>query len=203
MRFVLFSWPNPQTKRVPSDFRTAEASADRLGVVFGRLLAGIDPRVKVSVITFSLGAQIAGAALQELVNLEAGADECPRRLRVVHWSAAVDNTFLLPGRRHERAIHAIDRMLIFVNRRDPVNKRFYRMNAERPEALGYAGMPGVGQLGDDAARVCEYDATASLGVSHGYARQLQAHDVLDLTRAYVLWWNVDARLTSRAARPSH
>lgn len=198
VRLVLFSWPNPQTKHVASDFRVAEAGADQYGRIFGRVLTAIDPRVKIGVCTFSLGAQIACAALQELVKIDAAANRPVRQVRAVFWSAAVDNTFLLPGRRYDRALDAVDRMLLVTNRRDLVNKRFYLMNCERPQALGYAGLTGIGLLGPRGGKISEFDATFALGVSHGYARHLQSPDVVALTRAYVLWRGVDARIDGRA-----
>jgi hypothetical protein len=192
VRMVLFSWPNPKSAHILHDFRVAEIGIEPHGRYFGRLLARIDPRVKLSVISFSLGAQIVTGGLHELARSGLQGGRPLRLVRTVFWTAAVDNQFILPGGRHELALKAVDGMLLINNHCDPIVKRFRLITrCYRPEALGYTGLVGAALLGADNSLIRQLDATRSLGVSHGHQRHLDAPDVVGATRQYALWHDLN------------
>ncbi|MEQ8786600.1 MAG: hypothetical protein RIC55_09890 [Pirellulaceae bacterium] len=190
LRIVMYSWSNPKSIRVLNDFRIASAGAAPHGEGLAWLVSQIDPRVRVSLLSFSLGAQIVTRALDTL-----GSEEnlpSRRRLRVVLWTAAESHQWIVPGGYHGRAIHAVDRLLLVMNTCDPMLKRFPLISPRTdPHALGYCGIDNLPAFGDDALRIRQIDAGAELGVSHGYRPHIEAPMVVAATRPYVFWQEVD------------
>jgi hypothetical protein len=190
VRMVLFSWPNPKSVRVLQDFRVAEKFATPHGKYLAWLMENLDPADRVSLLSFSLGAQVLTSALNDLSNRQ-----CPReqrRIRVVMWTAAEANTWILPGGRHGHALASVDRLLVIKNSCDPLLKRYYLMSPERhPKALGFCGVPCLDRLSEMALRIRQIDAGASLGFTHAYRRHIDAPKVVGMTRPYLFWQDVD------------
>lgn len=191
VRMVMFSWTNPKTVRVLRDFRVASACAAPYGESLAWLASHVDPQVRVSLLSFSLGAQVVSRALDTL-----GGDEnlhLRRRMRVVLWTAAESHEWMVPGGYHGRAIHSIDRLLLVLNTCDPVLKHFPLISPRTdPHALGYCGFDDLQAFGVDATRIHCINAASQLGVSHSYRRHLESPMVIAATRPYVFWQDVDA-----------
>lgn len=195
LRMVCYSWPNSRSIRVLRDFRTAYNSVQPHCYYLGWLVSRIDPQVKVSLLSFSLGAQVIGGGLHVLAggNLQGWSIDSPPRAtptRVVLWTAAENNLWLLPGNLHGRALDVVDGMLLINNRCDPVLKRYRWMERRlryRPAALGYAGLPCCTSLGRHAGKIEQYNASGSLGISHAFQPHIDSHCIMGLTRPYLLW----------------
>jgi hypothetical protein len=191
VRMVMFSWPNPKSVRVLNDFRRASVQACPHSQYLAWLVANIDPQVRVSLMSFSLGAQLVTGALESLSADGGPGDQ--RRMRVVMWTAAETNTWIEPGGPHGHAMDSIDRLLLVNNSCDPVLRRYALMSpCSDPVALGFYGLPNLQAFGADASRIRQYDGGAELGATHGYRDHLEAPTVVALTRPYVFWQDVDA-----------
>ena len=94
---------------------------------------------------------------------------------VVLIAAAADNDWLLPGHANGTGAKVVNRMLLVRNSCDKV-LRFYRWLYGRrscAEALGYAGMGGLGQLGADQGKIAQFDACCLVGPEHYWAQLLR------------------------------
>ena len=100
---------------------------------------------------------------------------------------AFQNTWLMPGAFHSRALAQVDRMLVLYNPRDPILRR-YRLIAPGAgaQALGYTGLVGLEPLGPLAGRVDQVNVSDEVGRSHDHDRYLESSYFPSL-REYVLW----------------
>jgi hypothetical protein len=181
VRLIVWSWPS---ERIAGSLREdARIKAQRTNVE-GYYLAKFLDRLRgpkpVSVVGYSFGARVITGALHLLGGgLLAGQrlgerEQFPRPpLHAVLMAAAIDRDWLLPGRPHGRALSAVDRMVVFVNRQDRVLKwyRFFSPN-DAGETLGSHGLPSRSRLGADRRKLVEIDVATAVGSRHGWTNYL-------------------------------
>lgn len=187
-RFVIWTWPSDRIRGTNRrDVRLKAAYSDVQSRYLADCLARLDrdhPNVPVGLIGYSFGARVITGALELLAggrvagrtlpqsdaaNQDAAepADEKrgPRR-RAVLVAAALDADWLLPGRRHGRALSQVERMLVIKNPRDPVLRFYPRMyHRGGPQAMGYAGPAGC----PPAEKIELLSVGCSVGRNHDWA----------------------------------
>jgi len=107
--------------------------------------------------------------------------------RAVFWAGATNYDWLVPGRRHGEAMHAVDRLLNLYNCCDPV-LRFYPRVAGS-DALGMVGMP-ASWLGGEAPRYVQRNVCGEVGRLHLTRNYALNPAMMAATRKYLLWQDV-------------
>jgi hypothetical protein len=159
------------------DARIKAVRSEAQGFYLAHLMDQVPPETPLGLVGYSYGARLGTAALHllgggRLVGNQLGERLHPERapISAVLLAPAVNNDWLLPGRRHGLALEQVDRMLILYNSRDIVLKRYRFLDPSRPQALGYTGMVWTPAA---TGRVTQVDVTSWLGRSH------QAEDYLN------------------------
>ncbi len=199
IRFVIWSWPSAQIRGQLRDVRVKAARSDTNAYYFGRFLSQIDPEVRLSLLGFSYGARIITGGLQltgggTVLGHRLEGEATPRRpIRLVLLAAGLDNRWILPGGRHERALSQAERTLLLYNSCDPVLKRFRLLSrCDRAEALGYTGLVCDEQLGEALKRIEQMDVCCLFGKSHNAERYIFSGAVMSRARPFVFWQSLDA-----------
>lgn len=193
VRFVIWSWPSDKIHGPIRDGRTKASRADGEAYYLARFLAPMPAKARVGIVGYSYGARITAGAL----HLLGGEELCGWRVtpgnevayRVVFWAAAEHDDWLVPYRRHWRAIDMAERWLITRNYCDPALSRYgWIEKGWDPVALGYSGLAGRNLLtAEQNARIEEIDVTNVVGKTHDNDAYLYAPWVAGRTRGVVLW----------------
>lgn len=194
LRFVIWSWPSDHIDAGPVQDARVKATRTTLAAWYlARWLDDLEPLGATSIIGCSFGARVVGEALQlrggGRLNAYQLADPATARskVRVVLVSAAIDNDWLLPGRRLGLALNDVERILLINNTSDGVLRRYGWLYGRRNSAaaLGYTGLDSLGRLGADAAKVRQIDATDLMGRRHGFLNYFSAPRVVGWMQPYV------------------
>lgn len=195
LRFVIWSWPSDRINAGPvQDARVKAARTTLAAWYLARWLDDLEPLGDISIIGCSFGARVVGEALELRGGGRLGPYELTdpastrSQVRVVLVSAAIDNDWLLPGRRLGHALSHVERLLLINNTSDSVLRRYGWLYGRRNSAaaLGYTGLIGVRRLGDNAAKVRQIDATNTVGRQHGFMNYFSVPRVVGWMRPYVL-----------------
>ena len=177
VRFVIWSWPSDHVDTGPvKDLRIKAGRTALVAHSLARWLDEMESPGPVSLLGTSFGARIVMEALElraggRVGGLQlAGSSSMSRRpADVVLISAAIDNDWLLPGRRLDRSLSQVNRLLLINNTSDSVLKRYHWMYGRRSKvaALGATGLPAVNRLGPAAGKISQLDAASIIGRRHG------------------------------------
>lgn len=194
LRFVIWSWPSDHINAGPvQDARVKAARTTLAAWYLARWLDELEPLVNASIIGCSFGARVVGETLE----LRGGGRLGPYQLvapasarsqvRVVLVSAAIDNDWLLPGRRLGHALSHVERLLLINNTSDAMLRRYGWLYGRRNSAaaLGYTGLVGAGRLAGDSAKVRQIDATDLVGRRHGFMYYFTMPRIVGWMRPYV------------------
>lgn len=193
VRFVIWSWPSDHvTRRRVRDVRIKAHRTPWVAWCLGHWLDTIEGTGPICLVGTGLGARVVGEAL----HLRGGGALGPYRLaskprspvRAVLISAAIDNDSVLPGRRLDRALSSVERLLVVTNSTDPVLRRYRWLYGfrSRAVALGYSGIAGGGRWPADAAKIEQVDAASFVGPNHGFMYFFSAPQVVARIRPYAL-----------------
>ncbi|MBN2217358.1 MAG: hypothetical protein JW719_08270 [Pirellulales bacterium] len=180
-RFVIWSWPATRIGgRVRDDVRIKAARSDVQAYYLASVVRRMSPEVPVAMLGHSFGARAITGALHLLAGGQvAGRELGPRpegpgrAVRVMLVAAALDNGWLLPGRRNGLALQEVDQMLITQNCNDRVLRLYPRMYGRRgPEALGFTGPACPSRLGDERSKLEVLGVSCSVGRGHGWHEYL-------------------------------
>ena len=205
-RFVLWSWPSGRCGRLVWDARVKAHRSDVHGYYLAWVIDQAPPDVPVSLIGFSYGARLISGALHLLGGGSLDGRELPLhdkpepvRLRATFVAAALDNHWLLPGKRHGRALGPIQRLLVLKNRRDLVLKRYRWLDPRHgSNALGNTGLFAPWRVGPDLAKIDQVDVSRSVGAGHNERRYLESHAFRAYAGTYVFFddWQVSPAVES-------
>jgi hypothetical protein len=205
VRLILWTWP---ADYLPGGFRhDARWKAERTeadAYYLAQFLEALHPSEAVTLVGYSFGARIITGALHLLGGGELdgramaalpGNQRAPRRAVLV--AAAIDDGWLLPGRRHGRAIDSVERMVVLVNRRDRV-LRWYRLldGLGGPMALGARGLP-AGAARQSGGKLVQIDVNEAVGSQHRWLKYIGSERIVEHLRQAIV---VDA--TRRTAGTS-
>ncbi len=195
-RLVVWSWPSGRIPGPLADVRIKATRSECQSFYLGAVLAALPPETPIGLIGFSYGARLISGSLHllgggtiESVGLSMRpATAAATRRRAVLMAAALDDDWLLRGHRYERAIDAVQGMLVFANPADPVLRLYPLLypGADNPQALGAVGLaaaPGA----PERAKVYQIDAAAVLGPVHSFRRYIHAPQIIARTTNYVLF----------------
>lgn len=109
-------------------------------------------------------------------------------MRAVLISAAIDHDWLLPGRRLDRALSSVERMLVVTNSTDPVLRRYHWLHGMRSGAvaLGYAGLAGGVPKTTIASKIEQVDAASLVGPNHGFMYYFSLPQVVARIQPYAI-----------------
>jgi hypothetical protein len=194
VRYVIWSWPSTQIQGQLKDLRHKACRTDAEGYYLGSVLSQIRSDVPVSLMGFSFGARIITGSMHvaaggELSGLGLAGGE-PRQVRCVLMAGALHNNWLAPDCYHGRAMQTNNKMLILANSGDKILKRYHWLfRGENPQALG-----STGSVWDDGSgRIAQLDCAPAVGETHDSLRYLDAPQVNQLARRYVLWRPVQSQ----------
>lgn len=183
LRFVIWSWPSQKQHGPLRDVKAKAERSDLDALYFGWFLGQLEPTGPVTLSGYSFGARIITGGL----HLAGGGElagrvleprpESPRAFRVALLAAAVDNDWLLPGRRHGQALSRIEQILLLNNGCDRVLKRYHWLEHDGDQALGYTGLAGAGLLGDERFKVRQMNVCSIVGKQHDWTNYFDAPSV--------------------------
>ena len=88
-------------------------------------------------------------------------------MRASLLAAALDNDWLIPGRRHGQALSQIDRLFITKNQLDPVLHYYPIVLRDRSStAIGVSGFAGLSRIGAERAKVEQLNVSRAIGKHH-------------------------------------
>jgi len=195
VRFVIWSWPSERILgRVRSDIQVKACRTNAEAFYLADFLDGLDPKARVSLSGYSLGARVTTGALHLLGGGVLGDRQLETRrhaersgVRVVLLAAAMGDDWLLPGMRYERALSQADRLVVMYNPLDAV-LRFYPLMYGRggPDALGYTGIRNACCLGEDRQKVCELNVSGAVHRGHGWGHYANSPSIIRQLRHELL-----------------
>ncbi|OYV89770.1 MAG: hypothetical protein B7Z73_06605, partial [Planctomycetia bacterium 21-64-5] len=157
------------------DVRLKAARTPQVADCLARWLDATSLPGQLSLLGTSFGARIVMEALElradarlRTLQTESSVPASHQPLDVVLISAAIDNDWLLPGRKLNRSFEEVDRLLLINNHDDSVLSRYrwlYGLRS-RAEALGVTGI-ATGRLGRHAGKTVQIDAASIIGRRHG------------------------------------
>ena len=190
-RFVIWSWPADRIRgRKRRDSQVKASRSDVEGYYLASCLQRINPEVPVNLVGHSFGARVITGALHMLAGGRVAGRGLPDErtpakrtlLRAVLVAAAVDNDWLLPGRRNGLALSQLDSVMITRNSCDPVLRWYPLMYCIRgPRALGHTGPACPAWLGPEGEKIELLGVECSVGRNHdwtGYLSALTRHSRL-------------------------
>jgi hypothetical protein len=188
LRLIVWSWPADYVGGTLR--RDARVKADRADVdayYLAQFIGELDRDEPVSLVGYSFGARVVSGALQligggELENrsIAAGRNDQRAPIRTVLLAAAIDDDWLLPGRRYGQALAVVERLVVLVNPQDRV-LRFYRFLAPGTgaSALGARGLASADDLGPYRAKIEQINVGPLVGVQHAWASYARSPDILE------------------------
>ncbi|HEV3023956.1 MAG TPA: hypothetical protein VGX76_15885, partial [Pirellulales bacterium] len=191
VRFVVWSWPSDHADTGPiKDLRIKAGRTWQVARSLSRWVDDIEPTGGLSLLGTSFGARIVMEALElrAATSTDGGSPSLSRPpTNVVLISAAVDNDWLLPGRRLDMALSQVDQLLLVNNTSDRVLKRYHWLYGRRSTAtaLGNSGLPVGVRLGPAGEKVTQYDAASIVGRQHGCSAYFESPRLVALMRKYL------------------
>lgn len=194
VRFVIWSWPSdPVTRRRVRDVRIKASRTPWVAWCLSHWLDTIERPGQICLVGTGMGARIVGEALHlrgggKLGGYQLTAANSRSPVRVVLISAAIDHDWLLPGRRLDRALSSVERMLVVTNSKDPVLRRYHWLYGMRSRAvaLGYAGLAGGAPATTIASKIEQVDAASLVGPNHGFMYYFSVPQVVARIQPYAL-----------------
>ncbi|HWB13226.1 MAG TPA: hypothetical protein VG826_28630 [Pirellulales bacterium] len=190
VRFVVWSWPSDHVDAGPiKDLRVKAGRTWHVARALAHWLDDIEPVGRLSLMGASFGARVVMETLELRATASDSVSRSPARpaANVVLISAAVDNDWLLPGRKLDMALSQVDRLLLVNNTSDRVLKRYHWLYGRRSTAtaLGNTGLPAGVRLGPDGDKVVQYDAAPIVGRQHGCGAYIESPRLTGLMQRYL------------------
>ncbi len=177
MRFVIWSWPSEKVGGGPlNDARAKAARSDIDARHLAWFLDHLPAGGPLSLVGYSFGVRVIGGALQLVAGGSIDGYRMPnltrryRPARLVLMASAMDNDWLLPGRRFGLALEQTEHITLINNGCDRVLKRYGRLygRGSCQEALGYTGQASPGRLGAEFAKFEQHDVCCLVGPRHDW-----------------------------------
>jgi esterase/lipase superfamily enzyme len=195
VRFVIWSWPSDHIDAGPiKDLRAKSARTPHVAYCLARWLDEGSGVGRVSLLGTSFGARIVMEALELRgggrvgnLRLEGAEDVTRPKVKVALISAAIDSDWLLPGRRLAHAVSQTDGLLLVNNMSDDVLKRYHWLYGPRSKAaaLGVTGLRGTWQLGEEAEKIQQLDASSIIGRHHGCGPYFESPRLVAAMRSHL------------------
>jgi hypothetical protein len=193
-RFVVWSWPAERVlRRHRPDLQLKACRSDVQGCYLAQFIERMDPGIPVTLIGHSYGVRtIIGAAHVlsggTLAGWKMPEEYVPNkriRVRAILVAAALDNDWLLPGRKHGLALGQLDSVLLTRNWCDTGLKWYPLISRIRgPRALGRTGPACPNLLGPDGRKVETVDVACSVGRNHDFGHYMRAPEVTSRLARY-------------------
>jgi hypothetical protein len=200
VRFVIWSWPADWVRgTIRNDAQVKACRTSVESYFVAHFVNKIGPEARVSILGYSFGGRITAGALHVL----AGGNLDGRRLKERHprdrsllqvmlLAPALDNDWLLPGKRNGLALSQVERMLLTFNPCDRV-LQFYPVLSCGPDALGYTGLAGPSQLGPDRERLLQMNISGIVGKRHDSHVAYSSPSLMARVRSVLLFEETAAR----------
>jgi hypothetical protein len=194
-RFVIWSWPSDEIPGRLRDLRTKAERSDVHGYLLARLLDRIDPDVPVSLVGYSFGARLVGATLHIMGGgslgpwqLDGHRQPDSRRLRAVLMAAAMDNDWLIPGRRMGQALSQLERMVVLKNEADPALKLYPLLYpGPGPKAMGLTGAVASHRMGAWKQKIEHFNIRPLVGKTHAMKDYFSVGPMMSLLSPFVMF----------------
>ena len=206
-RFVIWSWPASPGGRPVEHFRIKADTSEIHSYYLAWLLDRMEPSVPVHLAGYSYGARFITGSLHYLgggVLMGRALDERvhPNRspMRASLLAAALDNDWLIPGRRHGQALSQIDRLFITKNQLDPVLHYYPIVLRDRSStAIGVSGFAGLSRIGAERAKVEQLNVSRAIGKHHTVDLYWEANCVTAVMMGLTVDGSQPAEVDSAAA----
>ena len=195
LRFIIWSWPSERMAGILRDVRIKAARANAEGYYMAWLIDRMQPDVRLTLMGYSYGTRVVTGALHVLggghvVGKTLAERVYPERLplKAVLMAAALDNDWLLPGHKHGLALTQVDHMLLLNNPCDRVLRRYRFIAPDRPQALGYTGLPMTASLAPHKHKIKQVNICDR---QHDWTSYLFSPRLVDLIGPLAFWdWPV-------------
>ncbi len=193
-RLIVWSWPSD--KVICSYRKDAQLKACRTnveGYYLARFVDQLSADTPVTIGGYSYGARVVtgglhllGGGVLEGRQLAERAHPNRQSTCALLMGAAMANTWLLPGMRHDRAVSQVDRMMILFNPKDFVLHFYPRLWGGRgPEALGATGL-AANRLGPEQIKIRQVNIQPQMHRRHGWDYFADSPAIMSLVRRELL-----------------
>jgi hypothetical protein len=192
-RLLIWAWPaDRQLRRIRADSQLHACRSDTESLLLAQYLDRTKPTVPLNLVGYSFGARVVGGALELLAGGQIAGCCLPQRstaprvpVRAMLVGAAMDWDWLLPGHRNGLALSLVERMLVTVNRADPVLKRYPKLYHRRgPQSLGSVGPACPCCLGAEQAKLQLVNVRCSVRHRHDWDHYVGCSGILGLLGEY-------------------
>lgn len=193
LRFVIWSWPADLVHLRPvRDMRLQAGVSYCEGLKMAQVIDRMPPQSRVCLLGFSFGAHVTVGAAHVLGGGSLGGQNPANRLhpdrrpmRMVLVSAAMNNDWLLPGRPFDKAVTALERMMVFVNPCDRVLKHYRRIDpCDCAEALGFSGMAAGAYSEAAVDKIVQIRSTPWVGKRHEWVHYIDSGIIRQRIRSF-------------------
>ncbi|HVA48925.1 MAG TPA: hypothetical protein VNH11_21340 [Pirellulales bacterium] len=194
-RLIIWSWPADYVRgSMRQDVRVKAERADFDAFYLAQFIDELNGSDPVSLVGYSLGARVTTGALHllgggPLAGRSMAAERRAGRppLRAVLMAAAVDEDWLLPGRRQGHALDVVERMVLLVNPRDRVLRWYRFLSPGRgAAALGSRGFTSLATLGALRQKIEQINVNPMIGGQHGWASYASSPEILEQLKREVM-----------------
>lgn len=192
-RYVIYSWPTTPHGNPMREFRIRACESEVHGYYLAWVIDRVQPEIPIHLVGFSYGARLITSTLHYLgggaigrysLNDRVFPQRLPMRASLI--AAALDNDWLLPGRRHGQALTRVDRLFVTKNPVDPVLHWYPVVLRDRTAvALGVTGFAGLNRLGSDRSKVEQLNVSQAVGRRHAIALYWDIDRVVGTIRGMV------------------
>lgn len=185
-QWVIWSWPSDRLPgSIRNNVRVKADVAEWHAWYLAWWLGTLDETSRVGLLGHSYGARMATAAMHligggsiEGVAAPLPPDQATPPARLALTGAALDDDWLVPGRRHGLALTASEQTLVVTNPADSVLKLYPRLYGRGgPLALGSWGVRREAGVCLPLARLVEWDVSSWVGAGHVSKRYLMVPQV--------------------------
>ena len=197
VQMIFFTWPSdgPYTYLLPLDVAVRGEQAEFNGFHLAWLISQLPTGCPVCLIGHSHGTRVVLSALQLAGGGEiqdhcfAGGMGC-HRYRAILTAAAMDNEWLNPGQRYDRALLVTEGLLHLQNRRDAALGLYPLSRPFAGRALARSGFRrrDLARIGSQSAKIMEYDCTHLLGPAHLWPDYYSKPEIVATMRPYIYFY---------------
>ncbi|HET6881318.1 MAG TPA: hypothetical protein VFI31_14245 [Pirellulales bacterium] len=216
-RLIVWSWPAEYVAGgFRHDARVKAERADSDAFYLAQFISELSSDVPVQLLGYSLGARVVTGGLHLLAGgslagttFEPASNQGRPLIRATLIAAAIDDDWLLPGRRHGLALSVADHLVVWVNHNDRVLRWYRFLSPQGAAALGVRGVAAAHSLGQHRPKIEQVNVNPYVGGQHswsGYAASPQVvqelrRDILRIASRREKW--VGGQLAADSAEPGH
>jgi len=196
LNLVFLVWPSDENHTgIPTiDVTRSGIVATQTGIYLAHLIDRIPGHTPICLVGHSHGTRTVAGCLHyrgggQIYGVYKGTKNRSRPIRVVFAAAAINHAWMNPNNRYGKALPQIDSMLNILNHRDLALTAYPLVTPSYGRALAKTGITRFDkrQLGDQACKIHELDATDVIGFRHSWPNYYGRPELAKLIAPFVFF----------------